>query len=562
MKQVVPSIAVLLLILAPAFLQAGAQGGAAVGGVVQDLHGKPQMGALVELVGADTRVIARTFTDDHGRYLLNTLAPGQYRLRASAAFLLPIFSKNLRVAPNVRTVANLTMTALAEVGAWFPAQRRAVEEPVDDWRWALRSTANRPLLRLNDEDAEIASALAEQPTAPHETGMLTVSSEDGGFGRGGIHQVLTLGQTDGNGRAEGVRANLGESVSGEEQPSLIVDAGYRRQTAMGGQMKVMAGLQSQPELETAQGAGLQSMTLASSERFTLGDAVMIDAGTLLSAERLMATRLRAMPYLQVVVSPATGYAVRYRFASDPALQSAEDLDQQVPPEVLSDAEGRPVPRSGSHQELAVSHTVGGDTETVAFYSDTADHVGLQGGGSLHPLALAGLPVIEDAGTETFQVTVHGHTTRGVSLSWTHEFTPALAASFAMDLGSALASTGEPLRLETIDAQLQPRLSSALSASLQGSLAHTGTAFRAGYRWQPTDTLEPVNAFNAPAKQAYLSCRLRQRLWSGRRLQGVSAIVEATNLLEQGYQPMVGPDGETLFLAQVPRTLQAGLSFSF
>jgi hypothetical protein len=41
-----------------------------------------------------------------------------------------------------------------------------------------------------------------------------------------------------------------------------------------------------------------------------------------------------------------------------------------------------------------------------------------------------------------------------------------------------------------------------------------------------------------------------------------AVVEATNLLEQGYQPVLAPDGHTLFLAQVPRAIQCGLAFNF
>jgi hypothetical protein len=39
-------------------------------------------------------------------------------------------------------------------------------------------------------------------------------------------------------------------------------------------------------------------------------------------------------------------------------------------------------------------------------------------------------------------------------------------------------------------------------------------------------------------------------------------VEATNLLEQGYQPVLAPDGHTLFLAQVPQAIQGGLAFNF
>jgi len=39
-------------------------------------------------------------------------------------------------------------------------------------------------------------------------------------------------------------------------------------------------------------------------------------------------------------------------------------------------------------------------------------------------------------------------------------------------------------------------------------------------------------------------------------------VDVRNLLAQGYHPFVSPDGETLYLVQVPRSIQGGFAFSF
>jgi hypothetical protein len=87
--------------------------------------------------------------------------------------------------------------------------------------------------------------------------------------------------------------------------------------------------------------------------------------------------------------------------------------------------------------------------------------------------------------------------------------------------------------------------------------------RAEYRWQPQDTLTQVNAYNADPSEAYLSFYVRQRIGCARFLpHGVDAVVEATNLLEQGYQPVLAADGRTLFLAQVPRAIQGGVAFNF
>jgi hypothetical protein len=44
--------------------------------------------------------------------------------------------------------------------------------------------------------------------------------------------------------------------------------------------------------------------------------------------------------------------------------------------------------------------------------------------------------------------------------------------------------------------------------------------------------------------------------------GLEATIDVTNLLAQGYRPFLSADGRTLYLAQAPRTIQGGLSFTF
>jgi hypothetical protein len=141
-------------------------------------------------------------------------------------------------------------------------------------------------------------------------------------------------------------------------------------------------------------------------------------------------------------------------------------------------------------------------------------------------------------------------------------TPALSAWVEYDLGTALRSNGDLVMTDLAEG-VAPQMAEAGSVALRGRIAHTGTALRVEYRWQPLSTLTQVNAYNAIPEEAYLSFYIRQRLWCGRMLpQGLDAVVEATNLLEQGYQPVLAPDGETLVLAQVPRAIQGGLSFNF
>ncbi len=562
MKRVVTSVAFLLLVVSPAFRSAGAQGSSALGGVVRDLHGTPQMGALIELLGPDAAVVAQTYTDDHGRYLLNSLSPGRYQLRASAAFALPSLRGNLHLTPGVRFMADLTMTAMIDVGAWFPAQRRGVQEPSDDWRWTLRSAANRPLLRLDDEETQEGSG--EQNTQHSSTqAQYTVVSGDGSFAAGGTRQVFTLAHEDGDSGSEIVRARVGDVSFPNQAKSLDVEAGVDRHLAAGGETRVVAGFSSHPELSGPGGGGLQAFTFATSEHMALGDTVMIDAGTLLSAERLIASRVSSAPFLKVVVAPLDSWAFMYRYATERAVQGSEDLaDAPILPDTLSDAAGRPLGFGNRHQEISASHQLEADTETLTLYQDDLADVPVQGIGALSSEEIVGLPVIADVSTSTLRIRADAYRARGLSASWTHQFAPLLSGTVLADVGSTLQRGLEPLTLVSIAQNLSVHMRPAFAASVTGKVERTGTAYWTQYRWQPANTLSPVDAYNTGLEQGFLSCSLRQKLWSGKRLHGLDAVIEATNLLEEGYQPVIAPDGETIFLAQAPRAMQAGLSFKF
>jgi hypothetical protein len=44
--------------------------------------------------------------------------------------------------------------------------------------------------------------------------------------------------------------------------------------------------------------------------------------------------------------------------------------------------------------------------------------------------------------------------------------------------------------------------------------------------------------------------------------GMEAIIDVRNLLAQGYVPVMGPDGQTVYLVQSARSVRGGLAFTF
>ena len=567
MKRVVPGIVVLLTVLSWQGARHAEAQASAVAGVVRDVHGTPQMGALVELLTADATSVATSFTDDHGRYRLAAVLPGSYRLRASAAFFVPAVQNQLRLRPGVQAVINLTMNTLYDAANWLPTQPRRADEPADDWKWTLRSAASRPLLRLVDPETgeEISSSQPEGNRKPTSQLHVAVMNGDGTFGGGGLHQVVTVARSAEDSDTAVFRAEIGDSQTAlPAKPYTELSAGYETRSSFGRSTRMLASFQSHPELTTPLGGEVAMVRLATTQQFSLGDAVLVDAGTLLRAERILASRLIAEPFVRISLHPEDDTVLTLRYATGRTLQSSADLDRVKPAlEVMTDRTGRPISDAGRHVELAIDRKLGSRTLTASIYADALDNIALTGTGQLQASSLVPLALISDPSTGTFRVAVKGLTSQGLSVALAQPLGAGLTASAGYSLGKALVRSGETLQLGDLDEELHSRAASSASVSVRGKIPRTGTSMDAEYRWQPLGTLTQVNAFNTRPEHAFLSLYIKQRLQCGRLLpNGLDAVIEATNLLAQGYQPVLAPDGSTLYLAQVPRGIQGGLAFTF
>ncbi len=397
-------------------------------------------------------------------------------------------------------------------------------------------------------------------------GKIILTNGDGAFGDGGYHQALVLGRTMEDGDGAVLRADVGDVQTGgySPQPSVALITGYERRSPLGGSTRLISSFQSHPEL-TDGGAvgGFQVLRLASTEQFGLGDMFLIDAGTLMAAERLEQTRLEAEPFVRLTARPGDNFVVEYRYASCRDLQSSDDLDQLKPElSVVPDANGKPLSDRGMHHQLTLSRRLGSRVVSASGYLDRLPYGAIGGSGLMNASSLQAANAVADPTTGTFLVGGPGYAARGLSVSMMQTLTPALSAWVEYDLGTALRSNGD-LVLTDLSSGLTPQTAAAASVALRGRIVRSGTSLKAEYRWQPVNTLTQVNAYNVMPEEAYLTFYVRQRVWSGSMLpQGLDAVVEATNLLEQGYQPVLSPDGQMLILAQVPRAIQGGLSFNF
>src|SRR5277367_6232362 len=172
---------------------------ATVSGVVRDARGTPQMGATVELLAADASVVARVYTNVRGAFAFDHILPGTYQIKATGDSFLPTLREDLRLRARGKIIVNLTLSTLFEAIQWLPAQPRAPNEPTDDWKWTLRSSSNRPLLRYLEDGPLVVLSGDDHGSAPQLAARVAVATSGRGFGEGGPHHAFEVERSSATG---------------------------------------------------------------------------------------------------------------------------------------------------------------------------------------------------------------------------------------------------------------------------------------------------------------------------------------------------------------------------
>lgn len=565
--------AILALMLTLTSVSGASAAGAVVSGTVRDSQGVAQMGALIQVMAGDSVTAGTAFSDMHGRYLIANLLPGRYQVRASAALLVPALRDNLQLKSGGRAVVNLTLSSLFDPVIWLPAERRKSDEPADDWKWTLRSSANRPILRMvEDGKIVLISSSVNERTTPNDSAKVSITAGDNTFGDGGVHHALSLDRAFDDGSDVVFRVDLGAPGSPFlNRPSTEVQAGYQRRLGMDGVSRTVMSYQSHPEMMTAGNwPGFDAMQIATAQKMHLGGSAEIEAGSALELVHTSGYAIASHPFLRVTVHPRKDWAVGYRMATSRDLQAFDGLDVLQPElPVAVRSQGRLRTEHGRHHEISIERKVGKGLIKVGLYRDALSRVQVAGGGVLSAEEIGGgdarfSEVLTDVATGSFRYLAAGYTTQGMNITLTEPLTSTIWAALEYSTGDALASSGGPLlTLPEVGSGLGRQSAESATFALRGRVVHSGTSVRAAYRWQPESLVTAVDPYAAFSDQAYLSFYLRQPVNCCKWLPpGLEATIDVTNLLEQGYRPFLSADGRTLYLAQSPRMIQAGLAFNF
>jgi Carboxypeptidase regulatory-like domain len=551
--------------LGAASVEVGAQ--TSVSGAVRDTAGEPQIGAQVQLLKPDMTVVASAYTNSKGHFVFASVLPGSYAIKAIGSSFLPSLRENVRVRS--ATVVNLTLNTLYEVMQWLPAQPRNASTQKDDWAWTLRSAANRPLLRWLEDGPLVV--VSEGPNSqPRLKARLIASGQQGTFGEDGQRITMEVEDTPSSSRELLARVDFDPTTNAGEESML----GFRQDLGFAGSVESVAAVAVHPEIGGPGGngiaTGLEEAAIRTTERIQLGDAAEAEAGT----QQVMArfgqggpnTVLAAMPF--AMVGWRTGNSeIRYRMATAvPVLGAGASMTGGFLPAVEM-ANGRLVVERGMHQELGWERRTDSSGMQILVYADSISDPMLEASTqSAGRMNFAGQALVDPA-SGLMRTAGEGFSTAGVVATIEHRLPGGNSVRLSYANGDALVISnvhGGATSLSSLVSATKPRRSQMYSLSLSGTIEGTGTRWRASYSWQPEQTLTQVAPYAVDAAEPFLNLHVRQPMYraQGEHARSIDVMVDARNLLAQGYRSFVLNDGSLLIFAQDQRSLSAGLAFTF
>jgi hypothetical protein len=324
---------------------------------------------------------------------------------------------------------------------------------------------------------------------------------------------------------------------------------------------------SDPNLHNA---ALQAVALNMGDSFTAGDVLELKFGSELQTVQFLGRVSAFRPYGSAALHVSPNTILEYAYASSlPDTRSEKGFDSA--PADLSESNPRVSLQNfaskierAHHQELNVSHRFASSNTSVQFavFSDRVGDTALTGTGEV---TAAGGFLLPDIYSGTFNYTGGTLDTPGLRAVIQHKFSSDLTGTLDYAYGGTLNLSQPDVALQEAQQYITTVRRQALAAKFNGTLPRIHTRWIASYRWVNGQALTPVDMFNASPGQsdAYLSCFLRQPIPTLGFLPGhMEALIEVRNLLAQGYVPVIGQDGQTVYLVQAARSIRGGLAFSF
>jgi len=533
-----------------------------ISGYVRNASGIPQMGAVVEVLGSAARTL-KFFTDEHGFYSAAGLIPGLYSVKVSAPSFLPALRERVGLHPGSSVIVNVTLSTLFEAIQLTP--RRGVGDE-DDWKWTLRAASNRPILRMLDDGSPVVASQAEKDDRDLKASLSFVAGSPS-EGYGGSSDMSTAFSVEHSIFPSGTLSLHGNVGYGSSSPTAVLRTSYSHKLANGSEPEVAFTIRrlASPGVNL-RNATLQALALTTSDEFSFGNILELKFGSELQTIQFMGRVNAFRPFGSADLHLSPNTVLEYQYASalpnsrlEKGFDSAPaDLTESEPR--VSIADFAPSLQRAQHQEVSLSRRLGKNNLQVAVYSDRVANPALTGVGDM----AANSEVLPDLYSGTFTYQGKDLQTRGLRVVLQRKLAADLTATLDYAYGGVLDLARTDVELEDARQWLDVERRHAVAAKLSGTVPHAQTHWIASYRWVNGQALTPVDMFNSSAGQAdaYLNLFVRQPIPLGFLPWRMEAVIDIRNLMAQGYVPVVGQDGRTVYLVQSARAVRGGVAFTF
>ena len=518
------------------------------------------MGAVVEIIGTAARTFT-VFTDGAGFYSAAELLPGIYTVKVSAPSFLPALREKVGLHPGTSIHLNVTLNTLLNAMRTGPLRGTADD---DDWKWTLRSVANRPVLRVLDDPASSAEKQDRDMTG--SLSFLAGSAAEG-YGSGSdMSTGFSVERSIFSASRVGLKGNLGY---GDSLPVAVLRGTYSRRLADGsGPAMAVTVRRFAPSDPNLHNASLQSLALSAVDDVAIDDFVELKFGSELQTIQFLGRVTAFRPHGSVDLHLSPNTVVGYDYATslpstrdDKSFDSAPADQSEADPRVSVANFVTRIERA-HHQELNVSRRIGKNNVEVAAFSDRVDNTALLGTGEV--TAASGF-LLPDVYSGTFTYTGDSLSARGLRVVLQRKLSSDLTATLDFAYGGVLDLSKPDVELQAAPQWITTQRRQALAAKLSGTLHRTHTQWIASYRWVNSSALTPVDMFNASPGQTdpFLNLFIRQHIPTlGFLPAHMEALIDLRNLLAQGYVPVMGQDGQTVYLVQSARSVRGGVTITF
>ncbi len=578
-----------------------------LGGLVTDVAGKPQSGAVVLLFNKEDRLLIKSATDSLGTFAFGDLLPDLYSVHVSLTSFVPAIKDRIQIKPGMRSLLDVNLSRV------FSSVQLVSTAPIsgslmsDSWKWALRADSSvRPILRfLPVQQAANSSTTASSSGSPIFTdsrGLVRISATDGATvsadGEPALGTQFAFATSVSGGNLFKMAGDVGYAA-GSSAPSAAIRTTYSREMPAGdtpeisvtmrqifipmraGQNLNTGAAQSDSPLPALRTMGVSfddkvqiSNSLRMEYGFDFDNVSFVDTLHYFSPWAKLTyavprgkvdftwTSGNARPELGLGSEPGTGGAMVEPASAD--LQRELAAVAELPRVTLMNNHAQV--QRGDDLELGFSQRFGSREFRVSGYHERVSNTTLTVASSDPGLFQGDL--LPDLFSNSSLFNTGRFDTFGYNASVTQDLGDNFKVALIYGSLGVLSPRDGELSIDTAEDLrkiMQTVHRPTLTVRVSGTVKATGTRLSASYQWTDYQTAVPGPMYSTDSShpEPGLNVMLRQPVPAIPRMPWrMEASAELRNLLAQGYLPMTTSGGDQFVLINMPRSIRGGLAFVF